>query len=300
MTAEPLLSVVIASVNGLPAIEDCLTALSDQAGDFNYEVVVVDCCDAATRDAIRRFDPDLVSLIEADGRPSIPRLRAIGIAAARGRMVAILEDHCNVSGEWVATIARAERHGVDVLGGAVENGSTQRLIDWAVFFCEYARFMLPLESGVVPEITGNNSVYSRRALDALGQELQEELWEGYLHQRLSEQGFDFYCDPELWVSHVKEFGFLYFLSQRYHYSRSFAGMRLAGATPLRRALYAAATPLLPPLLFLRITKTVLAKGRHRDRLLLSAPLIGIFLLSWAWGEAVGALLGPGDSLARVE
>ena len=42
------------------------------------------------------------------------------------------------------------------------------------------------------------------------------------------------------------------------------------------------------------------KRRHAKEFLLSLPLICPFLLSWAWGEAVGALLGPGTSLERVQ
>jgi hypothetical protein len=31
--------------------------------------------------------------------------------------------------------------GALAVGGAVENGSVERTVDWAAFFCEYARFM---------------------------------------------------------------------------------------------------------------------------------------------------------------
>jgi hypothetical protein len=90
------------------------------------------------------------------------------------------------------------------------------------------------------------------------------------------------------------------MSQRYHYSRSFAGMRLQSAPLSRRLIYAGATPLLPPLLLWRMATTIQRKGRRKKEFILAVPVIGVFLLSWAWGEAIGALCGPGDSLARVE
>ena len=300
-TDEPLVSVVIASVNGLPWIVECLDALVNQEGDISYEVLVVDCCDEKTRDEVRRrFPQHQVKLIEVEGRPSIPKLRAIGMARARGRMIAILEDHCNVAPNWMRVIARAHEARHQAIGGAVENGSVDRIVDWAVFFCEYARFMPPVQHGVVSEIAGNSAVYDRRILERLGPELQEELWESFLHQRMKELGVSFYCDPDLTVLHKKEFGFWYFMSQRYHYSRSFAAMRVSAAPWWKRLAYACATPLLPGLLLGRIGKTVWKKGRHWKTFLLAAPIIGTFLTSWAWGEAVGALLGPGVSLARVE
>jgi glycosyltransferase involved in cell wall biosynthesis len=298
---SPLISVVIASVNGLPFITECLDALRDQEGNISYEVLVIDRCGAKTREEIRsRFPQSEIQLIPADGRPSIPKLRAIGIARARGRLIAILEDHCNVPPGWFEAIARAHQAGYQVIGSGVENGSVERLIDWAVFFCEYARFMPPVARGVVSEIPGNCAVYDRLVLERLGPELREEVWESFLHQRLKEEGVAFFCDPEMTVSHKKEFGFGYFLSQRYHYSRSFAAMRLQRAPLARRFVYACSTPALPFLLWSRMAFTLLRKRRRGKEFLLATPMIAAFLISWAWGEAVGALLGPGDSLARVD
>ena len=51
----PLISVVIASVNGMPSIGECLEALTEQRGDIRYEVLVVDRCGEKTRDEIRRI-----------------------------------------------------------------------------------------------------------------------------------------------------------------------------------------------------------------------------------------------------
>jgi glycosyltransferase involved in cell wall biosynthesis len=292
---------VIASVNGRPAILECLEALTHQQGDVPYEVIVVDCCDEATREEIRRRFPNPeVRLLPVEGRPSIPKLRAIGMAQAKGRMIAILEDHCNVVPTWMQVVERAHREGRQALGGAVDNGAVDRLTDWAVFFCEYARFMPPLPRGEVPEITGNNSVYARSALDRLGTDLQGEVWEAFLHGKMRELGIPFYCDPDLLVSHKKEFGFGYFMSQRYHYSRSFAGMRMERASFARRMVYALATGILPPLLMWRMAKTIWRKGKRRWLFVRTIPVLVPFLVSWAWGEAVGSLFGPGTSLARVE
>jgi GT2 family glycosyltransferase len=297
----PLVSVVIASVNGMPSIGECLEALTEQQGDIRYEVVVVDRCGEKTRDGIRRrFSQPEIRLIAVEGCESIPKLRALGMAAAKGRLIAILEDHCNVPLGWFEAIARAHQAGYQAIGSGVENGSVDRLIDWAVFFCEYSRFMPPVARGVVSEIPGNCAVYDRLVLERLGPGLREEVWESFLHERLKEEGVAFFCDPAMTVSHKKEFGFGYFMSQRYHYSRSFAAMRMKAVPISRRLAYACATPALPFLLLWRMATTVWRKRRRRKEFLLATPIIVIFLVSWAWGEAVGALLGPGDSLARVE
>lgn len=295
----PLVTVVIPSVNGLPVLAECVQCLVDQVADQPAEVIVVDRCGEATRKVISDRFPHAV-VIPAEGMPSIPALRAIGIERARGRFVAIIEDHCLAQPGWLRAIEQAARAGMEAIGGPVENGAPGRLVDWAVFFCEYTRFMGPAPRGVVAEIPGNNSAYERGVFARLRPELQAEVWESFLQARMRQLGVAFHSDPDMVVLHKKEFGYGYFLGQRYHYSRSFAGMRMVGAPWWRRVAYACATAGLPVLLLGRIGSAVWRKRRHGKEFILSLPVLLTFLVSWAIGEAVGAMFGPGRSLERVE
>ena len=74
------------------------------------------------------------------------------------------------------------------------------------------------------------------------------------------------------LDHAKDFGFSEFLSQRYHYSRSYAGMRNAELGP-KRFLYALGSPLIPPLMYARIARSVLSRRRYGRELALATPLI---------------------------
>lgn len=298
-TNQPTVSVVIASVNGLPILAECIENLVCQKAERAAEVLIIDRCGEETRSVIRDRFPQ-VRVIEATGQPSIPSLRAAGIGLSTGRYVAIIEDHCLAEPGWLRAIEKACQDGREAIGGPVENGSTDRVVDWAVFFCEYTRFMGPVPRGEVPEIPGNNSAYDRRVFDRLGAELRAEVWESFLQARMRELGVAFYSIPEMVVRHKKEFGYVYFLIQRFHYSRSFAGMRMAGAPLWKRLTYAAATGLLPPVLLGRTTAAVWRKRRHIGWYLLCLPVFMTFLVSWAVGEAVGAVFGPGRSLERVE
>lgn len=297
--SEPLVSVVIASVNGLPVLAECLEALMRQEGSVKAEILVADRCGEATRQELLRRFPSVRLLPAAAGTP-IPALRAMAAATARGRLVAVLEDHCNADRGWLTVIARTYGEGHRVFGGSVANGAAERTIDWAAFFCEYARFMPPLRRGTTDAITGNNTVYERELLAGLLAETGHGLWEPFLHARLRELGIALWCEPELMVSHRKQFGFLEFLGQRYHYSRSFAGLRLATAPPWKRALYACATAALPLLLLVRILREVAGRRRYWPPFARALPLLLVFLLLWGLGEAVGTLFGPGRSLEKVE
>jgi len=295
----PKISVVIASVNGLPWIDPCLAALEEQRRAFDAEVIVVDCCRNGTAEHIRRNFPE-VRLLHFSERLGIPELRAIGMSHASGDIIAIIKDHCIVSDNWLGEILREHKLGYLAVGGAIENGATSRITDWAVYFCEYSWTMLPLPHGEVDAITGANVSYKREALDLVTQSIKRDYWEYFLQEELRKAGVKFLSAPAIVAQHKKEFGYVYFLSQRFHYSRSFAAMRRTRISTARRLYYVLSTPLLPGLVMWRIGQQVFRKKRHYKEFLLALPLLLTFLVSYAVGEFVGYLFGPGRSLIKVE
>lgn len=293
------ISVIIASVNGLPCIDECLSALEQHRGEHDTEIVVVDCCQDGTPEHIKKHFPH-VKLLQIPERLGIPELRAIGMAHASGDIIVIIEDHCIVNATWFGEIARAHQSDFEAVGGAVENGSVERLIDWAVFLCEYSHTMLPIPYGEVGGITGNNVSYKREILDKVDEKIKRNYWEFFLHAELKKAGARFLSVPSIIVHHKKEFGFFYFLAQRFHYSRSFAGMRRSRITNSKRLFYLCFSPFLPLLMTWRIARQLIQKKRYYKEFLLSLPVLTMFMVSYAGGEFVGYLLGGGQSLLRVE
>ena len=143
-----------------------------------------------------------------------------------------------------------------------------------------------------------NVSYDRRALEAIDDLLRAGKWESWLHARLLERGFVLWCEPDAVLDHAKDFGFREFVSQRYHYSRSYAGMRNRELGS-KRLLYALGSPLIAPLMYGRIVKNVFARRRHTRELALATPLILLYMSVWAGGEAIGYVFGGGRSLLRV-
>ncbi len=295
----PKFSVIIASVNGLPFIADCLASLEKQRGDIEAEIVVVDSTDEKTREHIASNFP-AVRLIELEGRPGIPEMRSIGIKAATGDYLVITEDHCIAPENWLKEISRAHMAGYAVVGGGVENGSCSRLVDWAVFLCEYSSFMPPIEAGEVEFLAGNNVSYSRAAIARVDEHVRNDFWEYFLQAELKQQGVKFLSVPAVEIIHKKEFGFFYFLAQRFHYSRSFAAMRRKRSTVSRQLIYLAYMPVSVFHLTWRIVTNVRRKRKYRKELFLSFPFLAMFMCSYAFGELVGQLFGSGNSLAKVE
>ncbi len=290
------LSVVIASVNGWGVLGPTLDALDELPERDRMEVIVVETVGGATRERLRQR-PRVV-VVEADRQP-IPRLRYQGVLRAKGRLVAILEDHARVEREWARSLIEAHRGPWGAVGGPVENGQGG-VVNWAVYFCEYAPYMAPLCEGETDDLPGNNIAYKRPHLLRHARVLDQGKWESWINDRLRADGVPIAATNTMVVRHIKSFRLGYFLTQRFHFARSYAGMRRVDQSWPKRIVYGFGSLALPALLSARVARTIFAKKRSVGRFLVVSPLVGLFLTIGALGEMVGYLFGPGASLSKVE
>jgi glycosyltransferase involved in cell wall biosynthesis len=298
----PALSVVIASVNGYRYIAACLDSLARQAGGGERaEVIVVEASGDDTASRIASEYPRVKVVPVSPPRP-IPELRSLGVRQARADIVVTTEDHCLVAADWYEQILQAHRESRDAaIGGAVENGSCERLVDWAAYICEYGKFMRPFPARIETDLPGPNVSYKRWILEETsGDLLDRGVWENVLHARLAARGQTLRLDPSLIVYHAKRFGLAEFLGQRYHFGRSFAAGRVAGAPLATRVFFTVAAPLLPPLFLWRYARWVLGKRRFVGEFVKCLPLLALFAMTWSAGECLGYALGDGGSSLRVK
>lgn len=294
----PALSVVVPSVNGFDDLSLTLAALERQRTDVALEVLVVDRLGPALREQVRARFP-LVKLLEVAPDATIPAMRALAFRAATAPSVAVIEDHVIVPDGWAKALLAAQTPSTPVVAGAVENAATDRLVDWAAYLCEYSHCTPPIPAGPAEWLTGNNVVYPREILERYRSVVESGGWENRLHDALKADGVPLTCRPEIVVGHKMHYTFGLYMSQRYLYSRSYAGARAQGAGFAKRMAMGAASLALPPVLFWRTVSRIRAKGRHLGELVRSLPLIAMFVVAWAAGEAVGYVAGSGDSLSKV-
>lgn len=292
------LSVVVPSVNGLGDLVGCIEALEAQRRDVDLEVLVVDRLGGDVPRTVKEKFP-AARVIEMPRGATIPEMRARAFREATGDGVAVIEDHVIVPPGWARALLAQLDLGHDVVGGSVDNAATTTLLDWATFLCEYSHCLPPLEEGSVSWLTGNNVVYRRSLLEKYRAVYEEGKWENRLHDAMRDAGTKLVCRPEIVVGHKKHYTFGEYFSQRYLYSRSYAGARAKGAPFSKRMIWGFGSFLLPPVLFYRTVKRILSKGRHKGLLFRSLPYIAIFVCAWAWGDVVGSFFGPGDSLSKV-
>ena len=92
------------------------------------------------------------------------------------------------------------------VGGAVENGVCDTVLDWATFLFEYSAFVPPIPSGPTLALPGMNVAYRRSRIAELDRAiLLRGFWETTVHPLLSQKGYILYLSDEIRILHKKIF-----------------------------------------------------------------------------------------------
>ena len=298
MSETPQISVVVASKVGAPFIDFCLQSL--EANAIGAEVIVVA---AGAREHAVRLTADYpwARVIHSTELTQVPALRRLGVQAARGAFVAIIEEHCSAAPDWLSCAVRAlERGSYGAVGGPVVDSGYTRLRDWVVYFLEYHGALPPAPGGETDDLNDANIAYQRSLLLEHVDLLDDGYWPMTLHPTLMAKGVKMLSAPEMVVHHRGPFDFGYYLGQRFLFSRAYAGVRAQKQPALRRLAYIVLAPLVPFMMLARITRIVLGKGRHIPQFVATIPLLSVALVVMVAGEWLGCVAGPGHALAKVE
>ena len=299
LTADPTVSVVVASYNAWESLEQCLSSLTSQQAT---EVIVADCSDSDHTAAVAAQFPS-VRFCHFNHRMSIPQLRWAGVRRSTGEIVALTECWMVPSPGWVAALRETHmKHPADpAVGGPVDfppPGQSAPLFLWADYFSDYAPYMPPADDGYRDELTGHNCSYKRWALDEFSDLVERGAWEPLIHQRLKNRGYRLRFGGSAIVHYRGHLPRQKILPQRFHYGRWFAGDLKLGMGVPERILRAILSPLVP-FVMLRRAWTAVTRKAGRRRLAQSAPWLLVFYLVWALGEGWGYLFGSGSSEHRV-
>lgn len=298
MVDTPLkLSIVIVASNGLPSLEQCLLSLNGQGEVADTEILVVSNDNGETREMIRQRFPK-VSYLPLSKGATVPQMRCEGILRAEGEIVALVEDHCFFDKNWCAEIKKAHEHPYPVVGGAIENASGETLLNWAAYFYDYGKYMLPHAKGPTDTLSGNNVSYKRSLLEKEKDRFKNGLFEVFFHEELRRQGCELYFAPTVIVFHKKHYELLKLVTHYFHSARSFAGMRVLHAPLLKRLAFALGSLILPILLPLRVAARIVQKGRHLRELWFCFPVLLFLMTAWSLGEFAGYVFGEGSSSSQ--
>jgi glycosyl transferase family 2 len=288
------LSVVVTCTQPWPEVSGCLERLVPQARPDDIEIIVAD----GSAGGLDSTAAEQVTWLGSPGHGPYA-LRMLGLAEARGDVVAITEDHCDVAPDWCEQVldAFARRPDAVAIAGSVTNGADQRFVDRANFFLVHARN--------VPEHrhrpkdwfppAGSNVSYKRDLIAPLVQRpgdlelvVTPQLWaEGSL-----------VLDERVVVAHSQSLGAAEHVANHFHSARAHAGLVAErGVLASRRDLArdAVAFPR-------RLLGATLDVGRHVPRygsqMRRVLPAMTVLALAASVGYLAG-IAGPGTSLRRM-
>ncbi|MBS1771089.1 MAG: hypothetical protein JSS77_15675 [Acidobacteria bacterium] len=294
-----LLSVVITVVSGKQATAELLAHLCPQLDPKRSEIIVpFDRWSAEIGELTSEFPEVTFHLIDGLGAAEseqiashqhrlYDRRRSAGLNLARGQIVAMTEDHAQPADDWVEQIVAAHEQPYLAIGGAIENG-VDAVLNRAVYFCDFGRYGRPFESGPAAYISDVNVAYKREALEATRAIWQDAYHETTVHWAMLSKGQTLYLDDRPVVFQKRRHLTLRkALGERVEWGRVFAETRANELSKILCLLYAAGSPLLPPLMLFRGFRNMWRQQLTFGRMISTLPVAFLLLCGWSCGEFVG-------------
>lgn len=302
------MSVVVAIVSdttdppNVSHLERCLGSLRRQVHGSSVEVIVPWHRSVEGISEIRERYPEVCFLEVTDlktyligSREHHDELRARGLAAARGNIIALIEDHGIPAPDWIGKMIESHRMPYAAIGGAVENGE-QSALSYAVCFCDFLRYQKPFSPGESRFVSDVNVSYKRDALESIRPVWQEIFHETAVSAALRARGERMALDPSIvFYQQRKNLRFGSALRERFVWGRSYAGTRARLAGPAHRIFWTAFSPALPLLIMTRMTFMAWRKKRTFATFLRAWPLTAAMVFSWSCGELIGYATGRANA-----
>ena len=220
----------------------------------------------------------------------IPELWSRGMAHAAGRHVAITTAHFEPAPDWVSAV-RAAHARLDAagIGGPIDPPRDGSAKDWATYFLRYSNTFHLAGEQTVRDIPGDNASYDATALQRHWAAIARGFWEPDFHRLVLAEGRTLAWVPAMRVTQRASYPFGAFCRQRLLHGREFGSSRVRDKASGVRLARLALSPLIPFVFLLKIAARVAGSRRDLAPFVYSLPVLFVFVLVWALGEAWGYL-----------
>lgn len=308
---EILLSIIVTVVSGRESMRRCLRVLCAQTDFAVMEIIVP--FDKWSREIgelreefgqVKFYFIENLGLAETENISAhqhrlFDRRRAIGLQIARGKLIAMTEDHARPADDWCAELLKTEKQPFAVIGGAIENGIDKPL-NRAWYYCDYGRYGRPFADGFREYISDVNIVYKRETLEALRDLWEMEYRETVLHWTILENGGQLFLSHRMVVYEERPpVKLLTALRERIEWGRVFAETRVLVGNRRARSIYAARSLFLPPVLLSRVIKNMLRQRCGFLQIAGTLPLAFLLLTGWSFGELTGYVSGLPEAKSKL-
>lgn len=134
MSNESSIAVAVASFRDRVVLDACLASLVPQCERAGAPLVVARADAPDMIDALSAAYPS-VTFVRVEQGTDLPRIRGAALGAAKGRLVALTEDHCVADADWVAHLRAHADGDHDVVGGSMDNAQRARALDFQTSHC---------------------------------------------------------------------------------------------------------------------------------------------------------------------
>jgi len=293
-------SIIIASFSSISHLTKCLKSLQPIAN--NTEVIV---STIFSDTEVKELQEPKVKFVYNDEERYLDsislqetlvfRLRAKGVQAAKGKVVALIEDHCEAMPNWANAMQSAINSQYCIAGGPVVNSAKSGVYSWALYWSEYASMMPPLPQHNLSYLSAVNSAYHKKALNDCKSIWEEGFYDNEVHDALIKNGAKYCPVKEAGVATNLPFTFKRALVHLYTGGKRYGNYRGGSNWSIKRILRLFATFLVPSVLLFRVYKLVRKRQPNLTfTLIKSSPILYLLLCSWSLGEFTGVLLNHNE------
>lgn len=283
---KPGLSVIVPALLGYDTVLAALDAWETQSCRDRLEIIVL----CPTEETGRSLPAG--QFVIATGAMDLHEARAAAIRKANADHVVLAEDHCLPDRLWAQAILRRLAEGGEAIGPALRSGNPKTTLAQASFLLGYGQWMMPVKGGQVEALPGHNVVLPKSTLLAMGPALEHDLLvAAFLLQRLHRQGMSFYLEENATMRHFDIYSWKRCLQIFGAIGLGFGAIRTQNWPLAGRGLYWLATPVVAAKHWARALANYRRAGAAGGLGLMSVVVALLLATAWAFGEAVGALMG---------
>jgi len=301
-TTAVQLSIIVCIVDGGAQLGRCLAALAGQRNAPSLDVIVPWDDHVTGIETVAAQYPQFrfpaIGAVETVQAPDShaglhelsDRRRTVGLHAATGDLVGLLEDRSVPEPDWAErAVALHATLPNGVIGGALADGR-HTLVGHADYLCDFYRYQPPFASGPRDFVSYVNICYKRSALEQTRAVWSGTYYDLEVHNALAALGERLWLASELRVQQQRgdgeRLGML--IGERFAWGRRFAEHRTRASEGGGRWRFALQSPLVPFVLWLRVMQRQRTAG-SLARAVAATPAMLLIFGAWGFGELLGSL-----------
>jgi hypothetical protein len=299
--AGPALTVVSITPDRYETVRRTLRHVRAQTAHDQIELLLI----APTREMLEPDERELaefrwVKIVEVGPLGATGEVRARAVREASAPIVVFTEDHCFPEPGWAAALLARHEGPWAAVGPVLRNANPETMVSWADLVIGYGPWLAPGVAGPMDHLPGHNSSYKVSVLLEYGDRLAQLMEaESVLHWDLRRRGYELYLEPAARAAHTNFAHWTTFRPVQVMNGRAFADTRRRGWPASKRLAFAAASPLIPVVRFVRAVRDAHRAGIPVGLLARAAPALAGGLLLDGVGQMLGYAFGADDSL-RVD